>query len=43
MGSERLSKMVYMLEIGGERGRRRPPFRWLDEVRGSKGGVEEND
>ena len=33
MGSERLTKRVYMSEVGGERGRGRPPFRWIDGVR----------
>ena len=33
MGSERLTKKVYMSEIRGERGRAKPPFRWLDVVR----------
>ena len=33
MGSERLTKRVYMSEVGGVRGRGRPPFRWRDGVR----------
>ena len=33
MGSERLTKTVYMSEMKGERGRRRPLYRWKDGVR----------
>ena len=33
MGGERLTKRVYMSEVRGERGRGRPPFRWMDGVR----------
>ena len=33
MGSERLTKRVFMSEVRGERGRGRPPFRWMDGVR----------
>ena len=33
MGSERLTKKVYVSEVEGERGRGRPPFRWKDGVR----------
>ena len=30
MGGERLTKRVYMSQVGGVRGRGRPPFRWID-------------
>ena len=33
MGSERMTKRVYVSEVGGDRGRGRPPFRWRDGVR----------
>ena len=33
MGSERMTKRVYMSEVEGQRGRGRPPFRWKDGVR----------
>ena len=33
MGSERLTKRVYMSEVGGRRGRGRPPTRWIDGVK----------
>ena len=33
MGSERLTKRVYVSEVEGNRGRGRPPFRWRDGVR----------
>ena len=33
MGSERLTKRVYVSDVEGERGRGRPPFRWKDGVR----------
>ena len=33
MGSERMTKRVYMSEVEGNRGRGRPPFRWRDGVR----------
>ena len=33
MGSERMTKRVYMSEVEGQRGRGRPPFRWRDGVR----------
>ena len=33
MGNERLTKRVYRSEVGGVRGRGRPPFRWIDGVR----------
>ena len=42
MGSERLTKRVYISEMRGERGRRRQPFRWMDRVRKAcaEGGME---
>ena len=33
MGSERLTKTVYMSEMRGERGRGSTPFSWMDRVR----------
>ena len=33
MGSERLTKRVYMSVIRGERGRGRQSFRWMDRVK----------
>ena len=33
MGGERLTKRVYMSEVGGVRRRGRPPLRWIDGVR----------
>ena len=33
MGSERMTKRVYVSEVGGDRGRGRPLFRWRDGVR----------
>ena len=33
MGSERMTKRVYMSEVEGQRGRGRPPLRWKDGVR----------
>jgi len=33
MGSDRMTKRVYVSEVEGERGRGRPPFRWRDGVR----------
>jgi len=33
MGSDRLTKRVCMSEMRRERGRGRPPFRWMDGVR----------
>ena len=33
IGSERLTKRVYMSKMRGERGRGRPPFMWMDGVR----------
>ena len=33
MGSERKTKWVYISEMRGERGRGRPPYRWMDGVK----------
>ena len=33
MGSERLTKRLYVSEVRGERGRGRPPFSWIVGVR----------
>merc|ERR1712074_215730 len=39
MGSDRMTKRVYVSEVDGERGRGRPPFRGRDGLRGGQGGV----
>ena len=37
MGDKRLTKKVCKSEVGGERGRGRPRFRWVDEVKDACG------